>query len=356
MSSSVLVWPRSWRDRLVGQGLMAEGVMRAIWYDRQGKAEEVLQAGELATPEAGPGEVRVRLEASGVNPSDTYRRAGTAGPMEHPRVVPNSDGAGVVDQVGPGVDRSWLGRRVWLYNGQRNGRWCGTAAEYIALDADLVTPLPDHVSFAEGATLGIPGMTAHRCVFLAGPVQGRTVLVTGGAGAVGHYAVQLAAWAGATVIATVSSAEKAATARAGGAAHVIDYRREDVAARLSEITEGRGVDHVVDVDFGGNLAFTVPSVRSGGSIAAYATNGDRTPRLPVRDLMVRNVAVHFMVLPTSPHKARKRAQSDILAWLRGGKRLLRVAERFPLAEAAAAHLAVERGGKAGTVVVEPGRA
>ena len=145
-------------------------------------------------------EVRVRLKTSGVNPSDTYRRRGPPA-MEYPRVITNSDGAGVVDEVGPGVPARWLGERVWLYNGQRNGRWMGTAAEYIALDVDLVTELPAQVSFAEGATLGVPCMTAHRCVFLAGPVQGRVLLITGGAGAVGHYAVQLAKWAGATVIA-----------------------------------------------------------------------------------------------------------------------------------------------------------
>ena len=168
--------------------------MRAIWYDRQGSAREVLTAGELPTPTPAQGEALVRLLASGVNPADTYMRRGEAGPMPYPRIVTHSDGAGVVEAVGPGVPPSWIGRRVWLYNGQRNGRWCGTAAEHIALDVDLITPLPDGVSFAEGATLGIPCMTAHRCVFLAGPVQGRTVLVTGGAGAVGHYAVQLASW------------------------------------------------------------------------------------------------------------------------------------------------------------------
>src|SRR4051794_22308833 len=205
--------------------------MRAIWYDQQGAANDVLIRGELPTPEPGPGQVRVRLEASGVNPSDTYRRRGAV-PAEYPRVIPNSDGAGVIDKVGEGIPAGRVGERVWLYNGQRNGRWMGTAAEYIALDADLVTPLPDHVSFAEGATLGIPAMTAHGCVFAAGPVQGRLVLVTGGAGAVGHYAVQLAAWAGAEVIATVSSVEKAERARVGGAAHVINYRTEDVAARV----------------------------------------------------------------------------------------------------------------------------
>ncbi|HLB99359.1 MAG TPA: NADPH:quinone reductase, partial [Acetobacteraceae bacterium] len=227
--------------------------MRAVWYDRQGDATEVLTCGELATPHAGNREVRVRLEASGVNPSDTYRRRGPPA-MEYPRVITNSDGAGVVDEVGPEVPAGWLGKRVWLYNGQRNGRWMGTAAEYIGLDVDLVTELPEHVSFAEGATLGVPCMTAHRCVFLGGPVQGRVLLITGGAGAVGHYAVQLAKWAGATVIATVSSAEKAERAREGGADHVIDYRREDVLARVLEITGGAGVDHVVDVDFGGNMA------------------------------------------------------------------------------------------------------
>src|ERR1700761_2591322 len=236
--------------------------MRAVWYDRQGPANDVLVTGELPTPEPGTGQVRVRLEASGVNPSDTYRRRGAV-PAEYPRVIPNSDGAGVIDKVGELVPPKWIGKRVWLYNGQRNGRWMGTAAEYIALDADLVTELPDHVSFAEGATLGIPGMTAHGCVFAAGPLQGKIVLVTGGAGAVGHYAVQLAAWAGASVIATVSSDEKAARALAGGAAHTINYRTEDVARRVRDITGGELADHVVDVDLGGNLAAALASVRDG---------------------------------------------------------------------------------------------
>ncbi len=329
--------------------------MRAIWYDRQGPAREVLTAGELPTPSPAKGEVLVRLMASGVNPADTYMRRGEAGPMQYPRVVTHSDGAGVIEAVGPGIPAARIGERVWLYNGQRNGRWCGTAAEFIALDADLVSRLPDDVSFAEGATLGIPCMTAHRCVFLAGPVQGRTLLVTGGAGAVGHYAVQLAAWAGATVIATVSSDAKAARAREGGAAHVIDYRREDVAARVLAMTGGAGVDHVVDVDFGGNIAATLASVRANGSIAIYATNGDRTPAVPVRTLMMKNIALHAMSLPGSPHESRRRAQADITAWLRGGKRILSVAAEFPLGQTAAAHEAVEAGSKVGTVVVRPDR-
>jgi NADPH2:quinone reductase len=329
-------------------------MMRAVWYDRQGPAKEVIVTAEMPTPEPGTGQVRVQLQASGVNPSDTYRRRGAV-PAEYPRVIPNSDGAGVIDAIGDLVPKHWLGKRVWLYNGQRNGRWMGTAAEYIALDVDLVCELPDHVSFAEGATLGIPGMTAHGCVFAAGPVQGKTLLVAGGAGAVGHYAVQLAAWAGAQVIATVSGPDKAARAAAGGAAHVINYRTEDVAARVAEITNGTGVDHVVDVDLGGNLATTLAAVRENGSIAYYATNGDQKPMIDLRALMGRNITVRGFVLPTSPHATRKRAQQDIGAFIRTPSRILSVAGTFPLYQTADAHMSIEAGGKIGTVVVECAR-
>jgi NADPH2:quinone reductase len=250
------------------------------------------------------------------------------------------------------VPASWVGKRIWLYNGQRNGRWMGTAAEYIALNADLVSELPDHVSFAEGATLGIPGMTAHGCVFAAGPVQGKVVLITGGAGAVGHYAVQLAAWAGATVIATTSSPAKSERARAGGAGHVINYRTEDVAARVRAITRGAGVDHVVDVDLGGNLAAVMASVRENGSIAYYASNGNREPVVNLSAVMAKNLTVRGFALPTSPHPDRRRAQSDLTAFISTPGRILSVADRFPLYQAAAAHLAVERGDKIGTVVLE----
>lgn len=326
--------------------------MRAIWYDRTGPAREVLQLGDRPTPEPGQGQALIRVRASGVNPSDAGMRAGPA-PMAYPRITPNSDGAGVVEAVGPGVSSAWVGKRVWFYNGQRNGRAFGSAAEYIELDVDLLSVLPDQVSFAEGATLGIPCMTAHRSLFLAGPVQGRTVLVTGGAGAVGHYAVQLAAWAGASVIATVSSDEKAERARAGGAHHVIDYRREDVAARVRELTDGEGVHHVVDVDFGGNLAATLACVRLNGSIAYYATKGAREPVVPAGAIMGLNLQVSGVYLPVSPHEARRRAQADITRWIGTGERILSVAGRFPLEDCAGAHELVESGGKVGTVVVEP---
>lgn len=326
--------------------------MRAIWYDRTGPAREVLQFGERPTPVAGRGQALIRIRASGINPSDVGMRGGAAGAMAYPRITPNSDGAGVVEAVGPGVSPVWVGKRVWFYNGQRNGRAFGSAAEYIELDTDLLRELPDTVSFAEGATLGIPCMTAHRALFLAGPVQGRTVLVAGGAGAVGHYAVQLAKWAGASVIATASSPDKAERARAGGADHVIDYRREDVAARVNEITAGEGVHHVVDVDFGGNVAATLACVRQNGSIAYYATRGDPAPQVPMGAAMRLNLRIHAVYLPVSPHEARRRAQDDITRWIATGPRQLSVAARFPLADCAAAHEAVEAGTKVGTVVLE----
>src|SRR6516225_9780373 len=202
--------------------------MKAVWYDRAGPATEVLTHGEMPTPQAAAGEVRIRLESSGVNPADTYRRAGNYRGQRFPRVITNSDGAGVIDQVGSGVTRLKAGQRIWLFNGQRNGRAFGTAAEYISLAEQLVTPLPDQLSFAQGAMLGIPCMTAWCSLFADGPINGQTVLVTGGAGAVGHYAVQLAKWGGARVIATVSSQAKAEQALLAGADLVVNYRTEDV--------------------------------------------------------------------------------------------------------------------------------
>ena len=329
--------------------------MKAVWYERTGPAREVLSFGEMPTPEAGAGEVRVRLEASGVNPADVGRRGGGYRLMEYPRVIPNSDGAGVIDQVGEGVTRLKPGQRVWLFNGQRNGRAFGTAAEYIALAEHLVTPLPDDVSFAAGATLGIPCMTAWCCLFGDGTIAGQTVLVTGGAGAVGHYAVQLAKGGGAQVIATVSSPAKAEQARLAGADIVIDYRKEDVVAKVMDFTGRRGVDRVVDVDFGGNLATTLKLMAINSTIAVYATNGNRNPVVPMRELMERCISLRALVLYALPPPLLASAQADISKWLAAGKRVHNIAAQFPLAETARAHLAVEKGDKLGTVIVDCAR-
>src|ERR1700742_1777407 len=329
--------------------------MKAVWYQRCGPATDVLTFGEQPTPSAGSGEVRVRLEASGVNPADVGRRAGNYRGLEFPLVIPNSDGAGVIDQVGTGVSRLKVGQRVWLFNGQRNGRALGTAAEYIALAEQLVTPLPDQLSFAAGATLGIPAMTAWCCLFGDGSIAGKTVLVTGGAGAVGHYAVQLAKWGGARVIATVSSSFKAEQARLAGADLVIDYKTEDVIAKALAFTGGRGVDRVVDVDFGGNIATTLKLMAMNSTIAVYATNGNRTPVVPMRDLMERCVALRSLVLSALPREVLPPPQADISKWLAAGRRLHNIAGQFALSDTAQAHLAVEKGDKLGTVIVDCAR-
>jgi NADPH2:quinone reductase len=329
--------------------------MKAVWYEQTGAAPTVLTVGEMPTPVAGPGEVRVRLEASGVNPADVGRRAGSTRAMEFPRVIPNSDGAGIIDQIGDGVTRLSAGQRVWLFNGQRNGRAFGTAAEYITLADDLVTPLPDELSFAAGATLGIPCMTAWCSLFGDGPITGQTVLVTGGAGAVGHYAVQLAKWGGARVIATVSSPAKDMEARLAGADLVVNYRTEDVVAKVMAFTEARGVDRVVDVDFGGNLATTLKIMAMNSTIAVYATNGNRTPMIPMRDLMEKCIALRTLVLYALPPKLLAAAQADISKWLVNGPRIHNIAAQFPLSDTAQAHLAVEKGDKLGTVIVDCAR-
>lgn len=329
--------------------------MRAVWYERLGPAADTLQFGEADAPSAGPGEVRLRLAASGINPSDVKRRGGTSN-YEAPttRIIPHSDGAGVVDQVGAGVQPSWLGRRVWLFNGQRLGRIDGTAAEFIALDSRLVTELPDFVSFAEGATLGIPAMTAFHSVFADGPVAGKTVLATGGAGAVGYYAVALAAWAGARVFATVSGPEKAAQAESGGAAATINYREEDVGQRVAELTNGVGVDRVVSVDLGGDMAWLLDAVALNGAVAAYASDGDRAPAFPFHRFARRNISVRPFVLNSLPRDALDRARFGIDRWLKDRPEALRpVARVFPLAETVAAQELVESGAKFGTVVVDP---
>jgi NADPH:quinone reductase len=326
--------------------------MKAVWYTRQGPAAEVLQIGEQPTPHAQHGEVRVRLHASGANPADMYRRSGTRYAMEGALVIPHSDGSGVVDEVGEAVDEAWLGKRVWLYNGQRSGRLLGTAAEYIALSVDLIAELPEHIAFEQGACLGIPCMTAHRSVTLGGDLKGRNVLVSGGAGAVGHYAVQWAKRFGGRVVATVSSADKAEHARKAGADHIINYRTEDIAARVRAFAGSGGIDHVVDVDFGGNLAAFWPLIASNGSVAYYATNGNPTPVFPAAEAMRRNISIHSVLLNSAPLAARRRAQGDIVEWLRRGGMIHTVSSVHTLSECAAAHAQVESGTKRGTVVLD----
>ena len=327
--------------------------MLAAWYEKIGPAREVLQVGEMPEPEVGRGEVRVRVYASGVNPSDTKRRSGSTEGMSFPRIIPHSDGAGIIDQVGSGVDGSRVGERVWIYN----ARWqrpCGTAAEYVVVPSQQAVHLPDSVSFAEAACLSIPGMTAHRCVFVDGPVRGKTVLVTGGAGCVGHYAVQFAKWGGATVIATVSSEKKAAHARAAGSDDTINYQKEDVANRIKELTKGEGVDRIVEVDFGKNLPVSLAIIKNGGVIAAYSSAGNPEPKLAFSAFMRRNTTIRLVLVYSMPEEAKAQACNDIVRLLEEGRLINTIAKRFPLQEIAAAHEAVESGAYMGKIVIDLG--
>jgi NADPH:quinone reductase len=324
--------------------------MRAAWYEKNGAAAEVLNLGQMPDPEPGPGEVRVRVVVSGINPTDVKARAGSR-PMGFPRVIPHQDGAGVIDVVGHGVPASRIGERVWVYIVQWR-RPFGTAAEYVTVPAQLAVTLPDSATFGEGACLGIPGVTAHRCVFADGSVEGLTVLVTGGAGAVGHYAVQLAKWGGARVIATVSSAEKAAHALAAGADHVVNYKTGDPAALILELTDGAGVDRIVDVDFGGNLATTLQVLKVNGAIAAYASTGDPEPRMPFAALMAKNATLRPVLIYTMPEAAKRQAAADIVRLVEAERLLHQIGARFPFDRIVEAHQAQESGKVTGNIVLE----
>jgi len=329
--------------------------MRAAWYERKGPAREVLQLGELPPPTPGPGEVRVRVHFSGVNPSDTKNRSGWQGnlAMPFPRIIPHQDGAGVIDAVGEGVPATRAGERVWVYEAQL-GRPFGTAAEYVVVPSEQAVPLPPSVDLAVGACLGVPAMTAHYCVFADGPVAGQTVLVTGGAGAVGCYAVQWAKLGGARVLATVSSEEKAAVARAAGADAVLNYRAEDVAARVLELTGGAGVDRVVEVAFGANLSVTQAVLKPNGVVAAYSSDAEPQPRLPFRAFLQKNAVIRTVLVYVMPRAAHAAAVRDITTALEAGRLQHLIGRRLPLAGIAAAHEAVEQGAVLGKVLVEIG--
>ncbi|MBL6612694.1 MAG: NADPH:quinone reductase [Reyranella sp.] len=327
--------------------------MRAAWYDRQGPAHEVLQIGDIERPVPGPGEALVRVHASGVNPSDCNGRAGRFGrKMGFPRVVPHNDGAGVLAEVGPGVEPALIGRRVWMHNAARGGAM-GSAAEYIALDVRLLAELPDDCDFTVGASLGIPAQTAHLCLLRDGPIDGSTVLVTGGAGAVGFYAIQIAKWAGARVIATVSSERKARDAALAGADLVLNYRSDDVAEAVLGFTDGRGVDRIVEVDFGANLPTTLRVLADNAVVSMYSSVGVPEPRVPALGLMFKGATVRFVQLGLSPLQLRQAAQRGVVDWLKSGRARHRIAISVPLERIAEAHDLVESGDRLGTVVVTP---
>ncbi len=328
--------------------------MRAITYTRFGDAKDVLSLEDIATPDPGPGEVRVRLHSSGVNPSDIRARAGgrpgvTEPPF--PKIIPHSDGAGVIDSVGAGTDPSRLGERVWIWNGQWQ-RAFGTAAEYICLPAAQAVPLPDTVSFEEGAVLGIPGVTAFHTVLSGGSVAGKTLLVSGGAGTVAHLAIQIAVASGATVLATARGEAGFAEARAAGASAVFDYRDDHLADAVLEETKGRPIDRIIEVEFGQNVETNTKIIAERGTIVAYGSARDMTPTLPFYPLMFKAVTIELALIYLLTPSERAAVNANIQAFLKGNKLDMRISHVLPLEQCAEAHELIASGNRTGSVVLK----
>ncbi len=327
--------------------------VKAAWYEKQGPAKEVIVVGEMPDPEPERGEVRIRISASGINPGDVKKRQDTfGGEMSFPRVIPHSDGAGTIDRVDGSVPEMRVGERVWCF-GAQSYRPFGTAAEYTLVPSGNAVPLSAKVSFEQGACLGIPGITAHRAVHVAGPVDGRTVLVQGGAGAVGLCAVGLARHAGAQVIATVRSERDELVVKQGGAHEIVrtdGISADQVVERLRSLAP-QGMDHIVEVAFHANITTDEKVLAQGGSLATYAT-GDPAPSIPFWPLVFKNIRLFFLGSDDFPAEAKATAAAGLNEALDGEWPGLEITERFPLSSIAEAHELVERGRESGRVVVE----
>ena len=325
--------------------------MKAAWYEQFGPAAEVLTVGELEDPQPGPGEVLVRLHTSSVNPSDVKKRAGSFPDLlDDGYVIPHSDGAGVIEAVGEGVSSDRVGDGVWVYQAQY-GRRFGTAAERVVVGDERAPLLPEGVGDEVGACLGIAVMTAHRCVFADGPVEGQTILVTGGAGRVGHYAIQWAHQAGARVIATASNEEDDRACLAAGADAVVNHRGEDWSTEVLGANDGKPIDRVVEVEFGANLPEVLNLVRTGATIATYSSTQDPQPKLPFYRMMYMDLRIRLVIVYAMPEEAKQRAIADIDEASRAGWLQHRVAHVVGLDEIARAHELIENGGFRGCVVV-----
>ena len=325
--------------------------MQAAWFDRFGSASEVLMVGEQPLPEVEPDQVLVRLHTSGVNPSDVKKRAGSFPDLlDNGFVIPHSDGAGVIEAVGSGVAENRVGERVWVYQAQY-GRRFGTAAEYVAIGGVRAVSLPDNTSFEVGACLGIPAMTAHRCVFADGPVKGQTVLVTGGAGRVGNYAIQWAKQAGANVVATSCNPEDDQTCIDAGADALVSHREPDWGAGVLDKIGGIPVDRVIDVEFGANLPEVLKLIRTSGTIATYASMQVPEPQIPFFKMMYLDLTLKLVIVYSMPEDAKQQAVADITSTLETDDLQHRVAHTLPLSDIVKAHELIETGGFRGSVLV-----
>jgi len=330
--------------------------MKAAWYEKQGAAREVLEVGETPDPAPGPGEVRSAVQCSGINPGDVKKRSDAFGVgMPFPRVIPHSDGSGYIDTVGDGVSPIRAGERVWCF-GAQSYRPFGTAAGFTVVPEQNAVRLPDGASFEQGACLGIPGLTAHRAVHIAGRVRDLTVLIQGGAGAVGSAAVSVARHAGARVVATVRSAEDEGVAEAAGAHDVVrtdGAAAEEVMDRIMNACPA-GVDHIIEVAFHANVAVDERVLRQGGSVASYAT-GDPNPSIPFWPLVFKNIRLYFLGSDDFPISTRGEAGAELSAMLEEGWTGPQVSSHFTLDEIASAHEAVEQGNQRGRVVLDLSR-
>ena len=325
--------------------------MKAAWFEKFGPAADVLIVGDQPDPIPGSNEVLISVKTSGVNPSDVKKRAGAFPDLlQDGLVIPHSDGAGVIEAVGSEVPRDRVGERVWVYQAQF-GRRFGTAAEYVAVDQHRAVPMTDNMSFEVGACLGIPAMTAHRCVFSDGPVEGQTILVTGGVGRVGHYAIQWAAQAGATVIATASTPEDDRACKEAGASAVLPPRDANWSAAVLDHNHGEQIDRVIDVEFGANLPEVIQLIRTGGTIATYSSSAVPKPELPFLKMMYLDLTIRMVIVYAMPETAKQMAIADIKTYQQAGRLRHRIARTVPLAEIVDAHELIEHGGFRGCVVV-----
>ena len=325
--------------------------MKAAWFEKFGSAEQVIQVGEQPKPVAALGQVLVKLATSGVNPSDVKKRAGASPSLlDDGLVIPHSDGAGVIESVGLGVPEDRVGQRVWVYQAQY-GRRLGTAAEYVVLDSNRAVHLPDNTEFSVGACLGIPVMTAHRCVYADGDISGQVVLVTGGAGRVGYYAIQWALIAGAEVIATASNDADRDTCLALGASAVVNHREADWGKQVLIASQGKRVDRVIDVEFGANLPQILNCIATSGVVATYSSTQVKQPSLPFIDMMFMDLTLRMILVYAMPESAKVHAIEAITEALQTGKLQHRIAHKVTLDQITEGHKLVEQGGFGGCVIV-----
>ena len=325
--------------------------MRAYWYEKAGSAGDVLNSGTMPDPIPGAGEVRVKVTHSAINPTDAKRRTLGRELSLFSRIIPNNDGAGVIDQAGPGVPKTRIGERIWAFGAQA-GRPHGTAAEFVLLPSRQAIALPKSASLADGACLGVPAVTAHRGLFADGSIAGQTILVTGAAGRVGSYAVQLAKWAGARVIGTAGSAEKVAAISALGADLALSYSTGDVVKKVAEFTNGTGVDRIVDTAFSETIQLAPQLVRANGVLATYSSDADPTPKIPFQSLMYKNITIRPFAIFGMPAEAQDRAFADITAALAAGRLKHRIGRRMEFDQMIEAHAMMDARDVWGCLVVD----